>query len=388
MQGGTIMARLPSGVRKRENGSFEKRFSIDGKQYSVTSKTLAGLNEKEEKKRQQVKMGAYTDNKNVTLGEYFDEWIDKKEAKNKAKGSSLHTYINHFNKHIRPYFGASKIQKIEKRQVVQFQTELIEKTKLSKSDGGISQNTCNQIFSLLKSVLNGAVTDEIILVNPAQRVSSIKLKGKKATETYHRALTKEEQKLFMDELKEMKNYYYDFIAFMLTTGMRQGEVSSLKWSDIDYKKNIIHVRSTVTTDRDGHSIYGDTTKTPAGERDIPLTENVKKILASQRSKNKIMNFNDDTVFKTSKGGKVSNNQIGNTIKRTLRSLEAEGKHIDHFTSHALRDTYATRCIEGKMDIKTLQVLMGHEDFNLTMSLYAHVMEDTKQEEMRKVNIVI
>jgi integrase len=333
-------------------------------------------------------MGAYTDNKNVTLGEYFDEWIDKKEAKNKAKGSSLHTYINHFNKHIRPYFGASKIQKIEKRQVVQFQTELIEKTKLSKSDGGISQNTCNQIFSLLKSVLNGAVTDEIILVNPAQRVSSIKLKGKKATETYHRALTKEEQKLFMDELKEMKNYYYDFIAFMLTTGMRQGEVSSLKWSDIDYKKNIIHVRSTVTTDRDGHSIYGDTTKTPAGERDIPLTENVKKILASQRSKNKIMNFNDDTVFKTSKGGKVSNNQIGNTIKRTLRSLEAEGKHIDHFTSHALRDTYATRCIEGKMDIKTLQVLMGHEDFNLTMSLYAHVMEDTKQEEMRKVNIVI
>jgi integrase len=69
-------------------------------------------------------------------------------------------------------------------------------------------------------------------------------------------------------------------------------------------------------------------------------------------------------------------------------LEAEGKHIDHFTSHALRDTYATRCIEGKMDIKTLQVLMGHEDFNLTMSLYAHVMEDTKQEEMRKVNIVI
>jgi integrase len=382
------MARLPSGVRKKPNGSFEKRFTIDGKQYSVTSKTLAGLDEKEEKKRQEVKAGLNTENKNLTLGKYFDEWIAKKEAKQKAKGNTLNTYSKQFKKHIKPYFGDTKIQKIDKRQVEQFQMELINKTKLDKGKGKISQNTCNQIMDLLKAVLNGAVADEIILANPAQKVASIKLKGKKATETYHRALTKEEQKLFMDELKESDNYYYDFIAFMLSTGMRQGEVSSLKWSDIDHKNNVIHVRTTLTKDKEGRLILGDTTKTPAGTRDIPLTDNTKKILASQRSMNKILNFNGDTIFKTRGGGKVFNKAINETIEKTLKSLDDKGEHIEKFTSHALRDTYATRCIEGKMDIKTLQVLMGHEKFDLTMSLYAHVMEDTKQKEMEKINIVI
>jgi integrase len=386
------MARLPSGVRKRDNGSFEKRFTIDGKQYSVTSKTLSGLDEKEEKKRQEVKAGAYTNNKKQTLGKYFDEWIDRKETTQKARGNTLHHYVTTFDKHIRPYFGDTKIQKIEKRQVEQFQTDLIKKTKLDKGKGKISQNTCNQIFNLLRRVLNGAVTDEIILVNPAQKVAPIKLKGKKATETYHRALTKEEQKLFMEELKgEVEgcgNYYYEFIAFMLSTGMRQGEVSSLKWSDIDYKKNIIHVRNTMTHNREGHYIAGDTTKTPAGTRDIPLTDNVKKLLVRQRNKSKIMNFKDDTVFKTSKGNKVYNDNINRAIDNTLKNLEAKGTPIEHFTSHALRDTYATRCVEGGMSIKTLQVLMGHEKFDITMSLYAHVLDDTKQEEANKIQIVI
>jgi integrase len=281
-----------------------------------------------------------------------------------------------------------KIQKIDKRQVEQFQTDLIKKTKIGKSEGGIKQDTCNQIFDLLRRVLNGAVNDEIILVNPAQKVSSIKLTGKKATETYHRALTKEEQKLFMDELKESNNYYYDFIAFMLSTGMREGEVASLKWSDVDYDKNIIHVHTTITLSRGGKLMIGDTAKTPAGTRDIPLTKNARQLLSNQRNKNKILNFSEDTIFKTRRGGKIYGENINSAIATVLKRLERKGKPIEHFTSHALRDTYATRCVEGKMDIKTLQVLMGHEKFNLTMSLYAHVMEDTKQAEMEKVNIVI
>ena len=66
----------------------------------------------------------------------------------------------------------------------------------------------------------------------------------------------------------------------------------------------------------------------------------------------------------------------------------EHESIDIFTIHALRDTFATRAIEQGMQPRTLQEIMGHKDFSITMNLYCHVMEETKIEEMNKINIVI
>ena len=59
-----------------------------------------------------------------------------------------------------------------------------------------------------------------------------------------------------------------------------------------------------------------------------------------------------------------------------------------FTMHALRATFATRCIESGMNPKTLQEILGHANFNLTMSLYGHALTDTKRSEMESVVIAI
>ena len=62
--------------------------------------------------------------------------------------------------------------------------------------------------------------------------------------------------------------------------------------------------------------------------------------------------------------------------------------IEPFTLHSLRATYATRCIAGGMNPKTLQELLGHTSFSMTMDLYGHVLDDTKKEETEKIKIVI
>ena len=90
------------------------------------------------------------------------------------------------------------------------------------SEGDLSIRTCNNI---LKILLNDAVTDEIITKNPAEDVKSLKEVNAKAAETYHRALTEQEQKDFMQEMAS--NYYYEFVAFLLCTGMRFGEAAGL-----------------------------------------------------------------------------------------------------------------------------------------------------------------
>ena len=97
--------------------------------------------------------------------------------------------------------------------------------------------------------MNDAVADEIIPKNPAANVKRLKETGN-ATDSIHRALTEEEQKQF---LKAVRNTdYYEYFAFLLLTGVRQGEASALYWGDVDWENNLIHVRSTLTFSENGH----------------------------------------------------------------------------------------------------------------------------------------
>ena len=369
------MAKLPQGTRKRSDGSFEKRFTIDGKRYSVYAPNTKELAEKEQELRNTIKEGRYKKNNSVTLDNYFKEWIERKEKTTKA--NTLNIYSNYYKKHISETLGKKKIKDIERREVQLLQNKLLIK---------LSPNTTNMIIKVLRAVLSDAVKDDIIERNVACGIKAIK-ETTKATDTYHRALTIQEQRTFMQALKS--NYYYHYIALMLASGMRCGEVGALQWGDIDYKNNVIHVTKTITRDIDGKLIVGDSPKTDAGQRDIPLTDTIKQILKEHKQKSDILQFRTNNIFLTTRGYIMDNGIINRTIKNTLAEIEKnEGVKIEHFTSHALRDTFATRYIEQGGNMHRLQKILGHESITMTMDLYAHVLPNTLQEEMQKVVINI
>lgn len=62
--------------------------------------------------------------------------------------------------------------------------------------------------------------------------------------------------------------------------------------------------------------------------------------------------------------------------------------IPRLSMHALRHTYATRCIEAGMRPETLQMLLGHSNINITMNLYVHVMDDEKKKEVEKIEMML
>ena len=90
------MARLGSGTRKRADGTLEKRFTINGKRYSVYGKTSKEITAKEQDIRKQIAAGVYTDNRNITLDGYFEEWI--KGKRNVTKSNTLKTYSIYYKK--------------------------------------------------------------------------------------------------------------------------------------------------------------------------------------------------------------------------------------------------------------------------------------------------
>lgn len=369
------MARLAAGVRKRSDGTFEKRFTVDGRRISVYGKTSKELQAKEHEIRKQIESGTYTDNRSITLDRYFEEWLKGKRAG--TKGNSLKTYKSYYHKHISPRIGKRRIQQIERREILTLQREVSE---------NLSECTCNMVLKTLKIILNDAVHDDIITKNPAAGVRTIKEDGETAAETYHRALTEEEQKAFMQEASS--NYYYEFIALLLCTGMRCGEAAALTWGDVDERENVIHITKTLTYSEDGELTIGPP-KSESGKRDIPLTTQTKRILKQQRQKyDKVIPMRSNTIFRTVSGGHIHNHAVNRAIQKTLKTLEEKGTSIEHFTAHALRDTFATRYIEQGGNMQTLKTILGHSNLSMTMDLYSHVLPNTKQKEMDNLKISI
>ena len=107
------MARIPSGMRKKENGLFEKRFTVNGKRYSAYGHTVKECTDNETEIREAIKAGLYSSNKNITLDAYFDEW--EKSRIGVVKNSSINETRSKYDNHIKPALGKTKIQKIEKR---------------------------------------------------------------------------------------------------------------------------------------------------------------------------------------------------------------------------------------------------------------------------------
>lgn len=174
----------------------------------------------------------------------------------------------------------------------------------------------------------------------------------------------------------------------IATGCRVGEAGALKWSDIDFKNNVVKINKTITRVSHTEFVVKNKPKTKKSIREIPLTKTAKDALKSQRTKTHAFDTSRN-VFMTCEGAMVTKNHVNSAISNVLEKMEKlEDTHSDHFTSHALRATFATRAIEQGMTPQTLKTILGHSSIKITMDLYAHVLPNTKQEEMQKLEIVV
>lgn len=367
------MARLAAGFTKRKDGRLQNRFTIDGTRYTVYGWTVAEAKEKERQKREEIEKGIMTRGRNATLRDYVSRWIDGKEGT--VKGSTLNCYKKSFPAMLdimigKKRFGDMRLIDIDTQDVRAVQKALAETMTI---------HTANHYIGLLSGVMRSAVNDaRIITFNPVAPVKPLRDTATPARESIHRALTKDETNRFFEACGD--SWYRPLFRFMLLTGCRIGEAGALQVRDI--RRDEITIERTVTLESHGLTI-GDSTKTGAGRRNIPLTDELREVIAQQRRANATFGSIEsvtDTVFKSIFGHILRDTSVNAEIRGIC-----EKAGIEPFTAHAFRDTFATRCVESGMNFKTLQAILGHTDIKMTMNLYAHVMQDTKREELNAVN---
>ena len=197
------------------------------------------------------------------------------------------------------------------------------------------------------------------------------------------ALTKEQQELFLKYAERSKRG--NFFRVLLLTGMRNGELRGLKYSDVDRKNEVIHIRRTIKY-IEGRGIIEDTPKTKTSRRDIPLRADILQLLQEQKKSNEASGIQciDAYYFQGRDSGPLNESALINSLHRIVKWIRADGYDFPDITPHTLRHTFATRAIEAGMQPQTLKTILGHSSLVMTMDLYSHVLPTTKQEEMKKI----
>ena len=368
-------------MAKKTGSLLRRSFRFNGKRYDVYGHTNAELSVKEQAKREELEKG-YQSRVNPTLSEYFERWSDRRRGTVSEATMRRNRHMFESIVEIQIQSAGTTLGKINLKSI-QFDDLLTAQRTLAVK---ASTRTVNDTLELIKHIFKDACNERMLDYNPCVLIKPLKRTEPQARDTIHRALSRDEQTAFFESEAVQNSFYYDLFRMAILTGMRIGELGALKNSDI--YGGFIHVERTVTRTECGGYKIGDSAKTEAGRRKIPLNDSIKAVLKHQKEINSMLDGNieqiDDTIFKSSrKRGILISYPVNKEIKR-LCSLIG----IEPFTIHALRDTFCTRAIESGIDPKTLQELMGHRDIAVTMNIYAHVMDETKVEAMNKIDIAI
>lgn len=298
--------------------------------------------------------------------------------KSMVKESTYAHYCNIINAHIRPVLGTLSLQQFNGSLIEEFAAE---KLKNGRKDGkgGLSPKTVKDMLSIIRLSLQYAENNGFVFPN------ALFFSTPKSTAQSIQVLSADEQR----RLESIADGNLDCERFgvrlCLYTGLRIGELCALKWSDIDLENALIQINHTIlriqNTDEDANSktkILITSPKTKAGKRQIPLPS---FLLEAMLLRKQYIHPAEDDYFLTGTSHYIEPSDYYKKYKRWLQACA-----LPNYSFHALRHTFATRCIECGFDPKSLSEILGHASVNITLNLYVHPSMKLKRCHMEKLAI--
>lgn len=370
------MSRRGENIRKRKDGRWEGRYKIGLKENgstkyaSVYGHTYSECKNKLENKRASNNINEKTKHKKQKFKDVLYLWLSITQIH--VKKSTIAKYQNIIETHILSELGDFYLSDLNSNIINTFLDKKLKKGK-KNCDNGLSPSYVRSIAIIIESTLKYAQKEGF-----CSPLSSPVLKPPIKKKQLN-ILTIDAQNILESILLTDMDVTKLGVYIVLQTGLRLGEICALEWDDIDLKSKIINVKNTVTRVRcDNHKntkseLIIDSAKTESSIRKIPISSVLLPILIKMH-KSAVSKYvvSDNTDF-------VSTRTFEYRYKSLLKKCG-----IDKLNFHALRHTFATRCVEAGVDVKTLSEILGHSSVSITLNTYVHPSMDNKRIQIEKL----
>ena len=370
------MARHGENIYKRKDGRWEGRF-VTGRIGGRTSfGYVYGRTYAETKAKRAAACSAWiAHNDDVMLTKrklraVGNDWL--MAAKPLLKESTLIKYADYLRWYIFPEFGHMDMGEITNPDVYKFRQKMLGSGGVKGM--GLSTKIVSEVLRIIRRLGEHALNSGIA-VGFAPDFDALKQRKKPM-----RILNVQEQEKLCAYLEKYRSITNIGILLCLATGIRLGEVCALKWDDISLDKKELCVHKTLyrisTNGGDNEAktkIIITTPKSISSIRVIPLPEKLCQTMAPL--------YKRGWYFLGEKKGKfMEPRTMQNRFESTIRVCGLEEVNF-----HALRHTFATRCIEAGFDVKCLSEILGHSSVATTLNRYVHPSMDLKHKCMAKLS---
>lgn len=372
------MSKRGENIYKRKDGRWEGRYikcrTLQGKiQYGyVYGKSYSEAKAKLKENASTPIRASTNQMAQFTLyGEILKVWL--LSAKNRVKESTISRYNHIVQRHIQSFLGNYQISEIGAALLEEYIDYLLQHGRLDGS-GGLSPKSVADIIVVIKSSMRYA-QENGYRINCSTTGLSVKRNKKDM-----RVLSKKEQQQLECVLMQDTDLTKFMVLLCLYTGIRIGEACALRWEHLQLDSGILKVRETMQRIQAPQNIAAKTRviitepKSACSKRDIPLPKFLIQYAAQFQTERKafVLTGETDQFIEP----RTLQNRFRNYVK-------ASG--IEHANYHALRHTFATRCVELGFEIKSLSEILGHSNVNITLNKYVHSSIELKKQNMEKLN---
>jgi len=322
-------------------------------------------------KYEQEKQRQAEERRKPTFNQYIEIFLREKSAN--LSPVSLHNYVRELKK-AAVTFGETKMQDIDFLTVKWYFTDLQANGKNKYTGKPLSTSSILQHYAIIKSFFENAVENEVVEINPMQKMKRPKLR-KDEMPKEPLVFTENEVKYIIECLNNEPLKWKAVVILAIDSGCRAGELMGLKWSDIDFKTGKVNIcRSVQYTKEKG--VYTSTPKNRKS-RVININVSVLAVLREWKKEQSLFLFRmgipqNEHCFTGDNGELLPPARFNQYLRGFGKRYNLPGIH-----PHALRHTMATLSITNGADIVSVSTKLGHSNPSITLDVYAHANEEAQ-----------